>query len=75
MCSFFFWNDGIVLDCSVRSRKRTIFPQERRPALVQGTLGKIKFHELPCKVFVNNYQDAQSVNQETTKVYFLQDAY
>ena len=30
---FFFQNDGIVLDRSVHSRKRTIIPQERRPAL------------------------------------------
>ena len=29
----FFLNDGIVLDRSVRSRERTIVPQERRPAL------------------------------------------
>ena len=34
MCSFFFWNDGIVLDRSVRSRERIIVPQEQRPALV-----------------------------------------
>ena len=34
MRSFFFRNDGIVLDRSVRSRERTIVPQERRPALV-----------------------------------------
>ena len=33
MRSFFFRNDGIVLDRSVRSRERTIVPQERRPAL------------------------------------------
>ena len=30
---FFFRNDGIVLDRSVRSRERMIVPQERRPAL------------------------------------------
>ena len=31
---FFFQNDGIGLDHSVRSRERTIVPQERRPTLV-----------------------------------------
>ena len=35
MRSFFFQNDGVVLDCSVRSRERTIVPQERRLVLVQ----------------------------------------
>ena len=34
MHSFFFWSDGINLDCSVRSCERTIIPQERCPALV-----------------------------------------
>ena len=33
MRSFFFRNDGIVLDRSVRSRERMIVPQERRPVL------------------------------------------
>ena len=36
MRSFFFRNDGIVLDRSVSSRERTIVPQERRPALDSG---------------------------------------
>ena len=31
---FFFRNDGIVLDRSVRSRERTIVPPGTRPALV-----------------------------------------
>ena len=40
MRSFFFQNDGIVLDRSVRSRERTIVPQERRPVLVmEGDMG------------------------------------
>ena len=34
MCSFFFRNDWIVLNNSVRSHERTIILQERRPALV-----------------------------------------
>ena len=33
MRSFFFRNDGIILDRSVCSRERTIVPKERRPAL------------------------------------------
>ena len=34
MCSFLFcWNNGIVLDSSVRSRERTIVPWERRQVL------------------------------------------
>ena len=33
MRSFFFRNDGIILDRSVRSYERTIVSQERRPAL------------------------------------------
>ena len=32
--SVFFRNDGIVLDRSIRSRERTIFPPLTRPALV-----------------------------------------
>ena len=32
--AFHFMNDGIVLDCSVHSRERTIVPQEQRPALI-----------------------------------------
>ena len=35
MRSFFFRNDGIVLDRFVRSRERTIVPQEQRPALYE----------------------------------------
>ena len=38
MRSFFFRNDGIVLDRSVHSCERTIIPQERRPALGGGQL-------------------------------------
>ena len=33
MRSFFFWNDGIVLDHSVHSHERTIIPQEQPLAL------------------------------------------
>ena len=40
MHSFFFRNNGIVLDRSVRSRERTIVPQERRPAYSQSMILK-----------------------------------
>ena len=44
MRSFFFRNNGIVLDGSVCSCERTIVPQERRPALMTCLLSGLKLN-------------------------------
>ena len=59
MRSFFFRNDGVVLDRCVRFCERTIVPQERRPALlVHGGFNSIVFKfpiEYAWKLNMNNW--------------------
>ena len=81
MRSFFFQNDGIVLDRSVRSRERTIVPQERRPVLVmEGDMGggptssekrRKKLTLLPTNSFLRQRLKVRPLNHEITILKFM----
>ena len=62
MRTFFFWNDDIVLDNSVRSRERTIVPMERRPALLTVLFFIFQLEKYQIKFFCEVFFSDLSMN-------------